>query len=182
MRLGIVSSAASALAGNGTRRRLPFVFGGFRRPVGERAVNGKHRGCAVNVSPFECSPFARPQAGVGGDDDERAVDASELVGGAVYTGAKRAGVIVRRWPENVRVELAEAGVRRLVETMYGGARERIVLPPAVAEVAFGRRSVTTGGRKRPEQAAERAISRSGSQRAVTRHQTRMADVQRAARH
>jgi hypothetical protein len=38
----------------------------------------------------------------------------------------------------VRVELAEAGVALLVATMYGGTRERIVLPPAVAEVAFGR--------------------------------------------
>ena len=47
-------------------------------------------------------------------------------------------VLVRRWPENVRAELAEADVRRLVETMYGGRRERIVLPPTVAEVAFGR--------------------------------------------
>ena len=61
----------------------------------------------------------------------------ELVGGAVYTGAERARVIVRRWPENVRAELAEARVRRLMELMYDGARERIVLPPAVAVVAFG---------------------------------------------
>jgi hypothetical protein len=54
------------------------------------------------------------------------------------SGARRARVLVRRWPESVRPELAEAGVRRRVELMYGGARERIVLPPAVAEVAFGR--------------------------------------------
>jgi hypothetical protein len=46
-------------------------------------------------------------------------------------------MIVRRWPENVRVELADAGVRLLVGTMYGGRRERIVLPLAVAAVAFG---------------------------------------------
>jgi hypothetical protein len=38
----------------------------------------------------------------------------------------------------VRVELAEAGVALLVGTMYSGRRERIVLPSAVAEVAFGR--------------------------------------------
>jgi hypothetical protein len=62
----------------------------------------------------------------------------ELVGGAVYSGSKHARVLVRRWPENVRPEVADAGVRRLVELMYGGRRERIVLPPAVAEVAFGR--------------------------------------------
>jgi len=62
----------------------------------------------------------------------------ELAGGAVFSGAKHARVLVRRWAEDVRPELAEAGVRRLVETMYGGRRERIVLPPAVAEVAFGR--------------------------------------------
>ena len=61
----------------------------------------------------------------------------ELVGGAVFSGSKRARVLVRRWPDNVRVELAEAGVERLVETMYDGQRERIVLPPAVAAVAFG---------------------------------------------
>jgi hypothetical protein len=61
----------------------------------------------------------------------------ELVGGAALSGSKRARVIVRRWPGNVRVELADAGVRLLVETMYGGQRERIVLPPAVAAVAFG---------------------------------------------
>jgi len=42
-----------------------------------------------------------------------------------------------RWPENVRPELAAAGVERLVQTMYGGRRERIVLPPGVAAVAFG---------------------------------------------
>jgi hypothetical protein len=61
---------------------------------------------------------------------------------------------VRRWVEPARRGLevrtrdrpplarqrarnvAEAGVRRLVET-NGGRRERIVLPPAVAAVAFG---------------------------------------------
>jgi hypothetical protein len=56
----------------------------------------------------------------------------ELVGGAVFSGAKRACVLVRRWPENVRPELADAGVRRLVELMYRGDRQRIQLPPAVA--------------------------------------------------
>ncbi len=61
----------------------------------------------------------------------------ELVGGAVLSGSKRARVLVRRWPDNVRVELADAGVRLLVETMYGGHPERIFLPPAVAAVAFG---------------------------------------------
>lgn len=61
----------------------------------------------------------------------------ELVGGAVFSGAKRATVLVRRWPDNVRGELADGGVCLLVETMYGGARERIVLPPAVSAVAFG---------------------------------------------
>jgi hypothetical protein len=34
-------------------------------------------------------------------------------------------------------ELAVDGVKLLVQTMYGGRRERIVLPPAVAAVAFG---------------------------------------------
>jgi hypothetical protein len=62
---------------------------------------------------------------------------TELAGGAVASGEKRATMIVRRWPENVRVELADAGVRLLVGTMYGGRRERIVLPLAVAAVAFG---------------------------------------------
>jgi hypothetical protein len=61
----------------------------------------------------------------------------ELVGGAVFSGSKYARVLVRRWPESVRPEVADAGVRRLVELMYGGQRERIVLPPAVAAVAFG---------------------------------------------
>ncbi len=61
----------------------------------------------------------------------------ELVGGAVFTGSRRARVLVRRWPHNVQVELADAGVGLLVSTMYGGQRERIVLPAAVAEVAFG---------------------------------------------
>jgi hypothetical protein len=37
----------------------------------------------------------------------------------------------------VRGELADAGAELLVATMYGGQRERIVLPPAVAAVAFG---------------------------------------------
>ena len=46
-------------------------------------------------------------------------------------------MLVRRWPDNVRVDLADAGVRLLVATMYGGRRERIVLPPAVAELALG---------------------------------------------
>jgi hypothetical protein len=46
-------------------------------------------------------------------------------------------VLVRRWPESVRPELADAGVRLLVRLMYDGRRERIVLPPAVATVAFG---------------------------------------------
>ena len=61
----------------------------------------------------------------------------EIVGGAVFSGQKRARVIVRRWPDTVRGELADAGVGLLVATMYGGRRERIVLPPAVAAVAFG---------------------------------------------
>ena len=61
----------------------------------------------------------------------------ELVGGAVVSGSKRATVLVLRWPATVRLELAAAGIRLLVETMYGGRRERIVLPPAVAAVAFG---------------------------------------------
>jgi hypothetical protein len=61
----------------------------------------------------------------------------ELAAGAVWTGEKRARVVVRRWPEDVRLDVAEAGVRHLVEMMYGGQRERIVLPPAVAAVAFG---------------------------------------------
>jgi hypothetical protein len=61
----------------------------------------------------------------------------ELVGGGVLSGQKRATVLVRRWPDTVRVELADAGVELLVATMYGGRRERIVLPPGVAAVAFG---------------------------------------------
>jgi hypothetical protein len=64
---------------------------------------------------------------------------AELVGGAAVSGSKRATVLVRRWPDNVRPALAEAGARLLVTTMYGGQRERIVLPPAVAAVAFGER-------------------------------------------
>ena len=46
-------------------------------------------------------------------------------------------MLVRRWPDNVRVDLADAGVRLLVETMDGGRRDRIVLPPAAFAVAFG---------------------------------------------
>jgi hypothetical protein len=61
----------------------------------------------------------------------------ELIGGAAISGSKRARVLVRRWPEDVRLDVAEAGVERLVQTMYGGRRERIVLPQAVAAVAFG---------------------------------------------
>ena len=41
----------------------------------------------------------------------------------------------------MRVDLADAGVRLLVTTMYRGQRERIV-PPAVAGVAFGERRNT----------------------------------------
>ena len=51
-------------------------------------------------------------------------------------------MLVRRRPENVRVDLAGAGVRLLVTTMYGGQRKRIVLPPAIAAVAFGERPNT----------------------------------------
>jgi hypothetical protein len=62
---------------------------------------------------------------------------TELISAAVLSGAKLARVLVRRWPESVSAELAEAGVERLVELMYDGHRERIQLPRAVAEVAFG---------------------------------------------
>jgi hypothetical protein len=62
---------------------------------------------------------------------------TELVGGAVLSGSRRARVLVLRWPDTVQLALAEAGVARLVRTMYDGRRERIVLPPAVAAVAFG---------------------------------------------
>ena len=62
---------------------------------------------------------------------------TEIVAGAVFSGARRATVIVRRWPAEVRPELAEAGIARLVATMYGGQRDRIVLPAAVFAVAFG---------------------------------------------
>ena len=61
----------------------------------------------------------------------------ELVGGAVFSGARRARVLVRRWPDKVNLDLADAGVRLLVETMYDGRRDRIVLPPAVFAVAYG---------------------------------------------
>jgi hypothetical protein len=61
----------------------------------------------------------------------------ELAAGAILTGEKRTRVVVRRWPDDVRLDVADAGVEHLVATMYGGARERIVLPPAVAAVAFG---------------------------------------------
>jgi hypothetical protein len=61
---------------------------------------------------------------------------AELVGGAVIIGARHARVIVRRWAADVDQQLADAGVEHLVRTMYGGRRERIVLPPAIAAVAF----------------------------------------------
>lgn len=66
---------------------------------------------------------------------------SELVGGGAVSGSKRATVLVRRWADDVRVDLADAGLRLLVTTMYRGQRERIV-PPAVAAVAFGERPNT----------------------------------------
>jgi hypothetical protein len=44
---------------------------------------------------------------------------------------------VRRWPETVSQDVADPGVDQLVQLMYGGRRERIVLPLAVAAVAFG---------------------------------------------
>lgn len=58
----------------------------------------------------------------------------ELAGGAVWTGDKRARVIVRRWPATVNLSMAEAGVAHLVKVMYGGDVQRIVLPPAVMAV------------------------------------------------
>jgi hypothetical protein len=59
----------------------------------------------------------------------------ELVGcAALVVGQRRATVIVRRWSEKVDQHLADAGVARLVETMYGGDVQRIQLPPAVAEL------------------------------------------------
>jgi hypothetical protein len=61
----------------------------------------------------------------------------ELVGGAVYSG-ERAGTRSRTALARERaLNFADAGVRLLVATMYGGRRERIVPPPAVAAVAFG---------------------------------------------
>ncbi len=60
-----------------------------------------------------------------------------VVGGAVFSGSNHARVLVRRWPEDVSLALATAGVALLVRTMYGGQRERIVLPRDVAAVAFG---------------------------------------------
>ena len=96
---------------NGQRREWWHVTRRYRdgaRVVLEVPVRRSRRG-AVPLLPANC----------------------ELVGGAVVSGAKRARVLVRRWPDSVRPELARAGVDRLVETMYGGQRERIVVPPAV---------------------------------------------------
>ena len=50
-------------------------------------------------------------------------------------------VLVRRWPASVRVELADAGVALLFQTMYRRPpRGGTVLPPAVAAVALRRPS------------------------------------------
>ena len=56
---------------------------------------------------------------------------------AVFSGSRRARVLVRRWPETVSQDVADAGVERLVELMYGGDRQRIVLPPVLWAVVAG---------------------------------------------
>ena len=78
--------------------------------------------------------------------EERQVDQRDPAGRKSRLALAHVGDYARRGPAAARKHSTAASVRPprrasvfrlLVETMYGGRRERIVLPPGVAAVAFG---------------------------------------------
>lgn len=71
-------------------------------------------------------------------------DRSELIVGASVIGEGWCRVLLYRWDERVKQEVADAGVHELRERMYGGDVEKIHLPKVFLQKALEERAHATG--------------------------------------